>query len=92
MKKDSLSRQPWSSLTGKGEEGMRKNWCSGRAGSGAWAEAGMGALPIQEREKLGRRIIEKAAGMEVKKPSRKEIDAWTARLLAENVEKTNHSC
>jgi|GEM_PF-3955705 len=53
----------------------------------------MSALPEwRQHEMASEKIVDDASKMKVAPLSRKEIDAWTAKLLDANVNLNNHSC
>ena len=77
VRKEALPAHAWQKLSGK-ESGRVVN---------------IGSLPEwRRREIAAERIVDAASKTKVAPLSRKEIDAWCAKLLDANAGMNNHSC
>ena len=86
VKKEMLPAHAWKNMAGK-----EKKMAAVEADGGRVAR--MNALPEwRQREIASEKIVDDASKMKVAPLSRKEIDAWTAKLLDANVDLNNHSC
>ena len=86
VKKEVLPAHAWQKLSGKG------SGPSSAAGEGGRVVK-LGSLPDwRQREIVAERIVDAASRTKAAPLSRKEIDAWTARLLDANAALNNHSC